>query len=176
MILVDSEVLVALVNRTDRRHLACVEALQALRQPLATAWPVLTAALTSTDGLPAAQGAILEMVARGAVRLAPLDQQDAPRLRQLMAKPRRNPMSLAHAALVRIAERDGFDTAFTLVPAQFAAYRIGGRRHFGCCRKSRPRHVGRHVRPVAAGDRDERPGLRSVFGLGWVARFERYLT
>ncbi len=126
----DSDVLVALVNRTDRRHLACVEALQALRQPLATAWPVLAAALTSTDGFPAAQGAILEMVARGAVRLVPLGQQDAPRLRELMAKPRRNPMSLAHAALVRIAERDGLDTAFTLVPAQFATYRIGGRKPF----------------------------------------------
>jgi len=130
VILVDSDVLVALVNRTDRRHLACVEALQALRQPLATVWPVLAAALTSTHGFPAAQGAILEMVARGAVRLVPLGQQDAPRLRELMAKPRRNPMSIAHAALVRTAERDGLDTAFTLVPAQFATYRIRGRKPF----------------------------------------------
>jgi hypothetical protein len=81
-------------------------------------------------GFPAAQAAILEMVARGAVRLVPLGQEDAPRLRELMAKHRREPISLAHAALIRIAERDGCHTAFTLAGAQFAGYRIGTRGTF----------------------------------------------
>jgi predicted nucleic acid-binding protein len=130
VILVDSDALVALVNRRDREHRACVGALQALREPLGTVWPVLAAALTSTDGYPAAQAAILEMVARGAVRLLPLGQEDAPRLRELIAKQRPKPMSLAHAALIRVAERDGVDTALTLASAQFGAYRIAGRKTF----------------------------------------------
>jgi hypothetical protein len=106
-----------------------VEALRALREPLVTVWPVLAAALSSSDGLPAAQTAILEAVGRGAVRLLPLGQEDIPRLRELMTQRRRKPMSLAHAALIRVAEREGLDTAFTLAGAQLAAHRmIGGKK------------------------------------------------
>lgn len=130
MILVDSEVLVALVNRGHPRHRTCVETLRDLREPLATVWPVLADALTSTAAIPAAQVAILEMVARGALRLLALGQEDAPRLGELLTKRRRRQAapSLAHAALAHVARRDGAYTAFTLAPSQLAAVRRGGRK------------------------------------------------
>ncbi len=128
MILVDSDVLVALVDRGDRRHRSCVEALRTLREPLATVWPVLDAALTSVKGLPAAQSAILEMVARGAVRILPLGQKDVAGLRQVLTKPRRaGVLSVAHAALVLVAERDRVESVFTLAGAQLGRGRVRGR-------------------------------------------------
>ena len=127
MILVDSDVLVALVNRGHPRHRSCVATLRELRQPLATVWPVLGDALTSTTWSPAAQAAILEMVARGALRLLPLGQEDATRLQGLLTRTgrRRAAPSLAHAALAHVASRDGVGTAFTLAPA---ALRSAGRK------------------------------------------------
>ncbi len=128
MILVDSDVLVALVDRAHPRHPACVETLQGLRQPLGCVWPVLAAAITSCHGFAPAQAAILEMVARGAVGLLPLGLEDAPRLRELLAKRRPRPLSLAHAALVRVAERDGLDTVFTLAADELGGLTTRGKR------------------------------------------------
>lgn len=128
MILVDSDVLVALVDRGHRQHRSCVEILRTLREPLATVWPALDGALDATQGLPAAQAAILEMVTRGAVRLAPLGQEDAPGLRQLLTTPRRaGALRLAHAALVHVAQRDRARSVFTLSGARLARYRSGGK-------------------------------------------------
>ena len=50
----------------------------------------------------------------GALTLAPLDESDAPRLRELMEKYRDLPMDLADAALVRIAEREDLTRIFTI--------------------------------------------------------------
>jgi predicted nucleic acid-binding protein len=152
VILVDSDVLVALVNRSDRRHRACVEALRALREPLGTVWPVLMTALTSAEALPAAQAAILEMLSRGALTLLAFGQDDVPRLRELMAKRRRKQISVARAALIRVAERDGCDTVFTLAAGEFAAHRIGGRRRLRLLPK-----VGAAARGTSRGTRRVAP-------------------
>jgi predicted nucleic acid-binding protein len=129
VILVDSDVLLALVDRGHRQHHACVEALRTLREPLATIWPVLGAALTSSDGLPAAQSAILEMIGRGAVRLLPLGADEAPAVAALLTKRHRKPCSFAHAALAFVAQRDRLRSVFTLAGAPLvAAWPAGGKR------------------------------------------------
>jgi predicted nucleic acid-binding protein len=70
------------------------------------------------------------MVEAGPIRLAPLDDDDVPRLRELMAKYRDLPMDLADAALVHVAERDGYRRIFTLDRRDFEVYRVAGRERF----------------------------------------------
>jgi hypothetical protein len=69
--------------------------------------------------------ALWAMVESGPIRLAPLDDDDVPRVRELMAKYRDLPMDLADAAPVHVAERDGLRQRPASAPA---ANRSWGRR------------------------------------------------
>jgi predicted nucleic acid-binding protein len=122
--------LVALVDADDQYHTRCVAALQALREPLATIWPACTEAIYLLTGLTKAHEAIWEMITRGSVRLLPIDLEDVPRIRELMRKYADRPMDLADAALVRVAEREGIRTIFTVDAKDFSAYRLHGRLRF----------------------------------------------
>ncbi len=120
--LIDAGPLIALIRRADRDHQVCVDAAARLRGPLVTTWPALTEAV-HVLGAQREQDAVLEMVERGAVAIAPLDRADIPRVRQLMRKYASQPMDLADATLVRVAERDGLHQIFTL-DSDFGVYRI----------------------------------------------------
>ena len=122
-VLVDAGPLVALLDRGDAHHPACRRALQAIRDPLATVWPALTEAMYLLGFSWEAQSALWEMVETETLRLLPLDQRDAPRMRELMQKYRDLPMDLADAALVRVAERENLRRIFTLDRRDFALYR-----------------------------------------------------
>lgn len=126
--LVDAGPLIALLDRGDGAHDACVEALQAVRRPLLTVWPAFTEAMYLLRGSWAAQKALWSRVETGALTIASLDEGDATRMRQLMEKYRDLPMDLADAALVRVAEREGFSDVFTLDRRHFSLYRAGRRR------------------------------------------------
>lgn len=76
----------------------------------------------------AAQKALWSRVETGALTILPLDENDAPRMRELMEKYRDLPMDLADAALVRVAEREGLHDVFTLDRRRFTLYRAGRRR------------------------------------------------
>jgi predicted nucleic acid-binding protein len=77
-----------------------------------------------------AQKALWSRLETGALSLAPLDEGDAARMRELMEKYRDLPMDLADAALVRVAERDARSQIFTLDRTHFSVYRAGRRRRF----------------------------------------------
>ena len=128
--LVDAGPLVALLDRGDAAHEACVTALRTLRDPLITVWPAFTEAMYLLSGSWSAQKALWSRVETGALALAPLDEQDAPRIRELMEKYRDLPMDLADAALVRVAERESLTAIFTLDRKHFSIYRPGRRRRF----------------------------------------------
>ena len=130
MILVDAGPLVALMDRRDQHHSACVEALRSIKVRMVTTWPVITEAMYLLIDLPVAQQGLWEMLERRVVRLLPLDDSDVPRMRELMGKYANRPMDLADASLVRLAERDGLDTVFTVNRADFQVYRRSGRRTF----------------------------------------------
>lgn len=130
MILVDAGPLVALVDSSDRHHRACREALPGIREPLGTVWPVVSEAMYMLLDLPEGQRAVWEMIQRGALALLPLDLDDVPRIRELMTKYGDQPMDLADAALVRVAERDNVRRVFTVDRRDFQVYRIHGRRRF----------------------------------------------
>jgi len=70
-----------------------------------------------------AQDALWEMIDSGALTLFSLDSGDVPRMRELMRKYRDLPMDAAHAALVRIGEREGIRWIFTIDRRDFLVYR-----------------------------------------------------
>jgi uncharacterized protein len=123
VILLDTGPLVALVNRSDAWHEHCVTMSKTFRDPLLTVWPAVTEAVFLVRKSVVAQSDILEMIGRGAVRLAELDISDFPPIRQLIVKYRDLPMDLADAALVRVAERERIRTIFTLDRHDFEIYR-----------------------------------------------------
>jgi predicted nucleic acid-binding protein len=129
-ILVDAGPLVAVLDRDDAHHEACVAALRTIRDPLVTVWPALTEAMYLLGFAWERQRALWEMIETDILRLLPLDHVDAPRMRALMEKYRDLPMDLADAALVRIAERDKIYRVFTLDRRHFGAYRAAGARRF----------------------------------------------
>jgi predicted nucleic acid-binding protein len=130
LILVDAGPLVAIVDADDQHHRRCVGALRGLDRRLGTVWPAVTEALYRLQDVPGGPDVVLEMLQRRAVGLVPLDETDVPRIRELMAKYRDQPMDLADAALVRVAEREGVDTVFTVDRRDFGVYRMGKRKPF----------------------------------------------
>jgi predicted nucleic acid-binding protein len=128
-VLVDAGPLVAILDADDAFHEACVATLRDIREPMITVWPALTEA-THLVGSNEARDRLLEIVEQGGLRIAPLDSRDVPRMRALMQKYRDRPMDLTDAALVRVGERDGFQTVFTIDRTDFTAYRLHGTRRF----------------------------------------------
>ena len=128
MILVDAGPLIALVDADDHHHRTCARSFADVRETLGNVWPVLTEALFQVGDVRGGPTAIWKLIERGAVRLLPLDEEDVPRIRELMEKYADLPMDLADAALVRVAERDGLRTVFTVDRRDFTVYRLKGGR------------------------------------------------
>jgi len=127
--LVDTGPLVALLDRSDAAHEACVAALRNLKIPLLTAWPVIVEAMYLLgDWEP--QHALWLWIENESLQLASLGRDDVPRMRELMAKYRDHPMDLADAALVRVGERERIRRVFTLDRGDFETYRLFGREQF----------------------------------------------
>jgi len=122
-VLVDTGPLVALLDRSDPYHIACQETLSSLDDSLVTVWPVMTEAMYMLRAYWQAQDALWEMIDMGAVEIMPLGIEDLPRMRELMRKYRDQPMDLADAALVRVAERERLRRIFTLDRRDFQIYR-----------------------------------------------------
>jgi uncharacterized protein len=125
-VLVDAGPLVALIDRGDEHHARCVETLRDIRDPLITVWPAFTEAMYLLGSSWQAQAALWEMVESEAVELRQLEEDDLPRMAELMGKYRDLPMDLADAALVRLAERDHLRQVFTLDQRDFRVYRPAG--------------------------------------------------
>ncbi len=123
MVIVDAGPLVALIHVDDNNHTACKSTLRGLTQSMATVWPAFTEAMYLLGFSWKAQDSLWEMLHRRVLTLLPLDDADAPRIRELMHKYRDLPMDLADAAIVRVAERERLRTVFTLDRKDFSVYR-----------------------------------------------------
>ena len=123
MILVDAGPLIALIHADDRHHEHCVAAFRDVTEPLGTVWSVLTEVMYLLNFSRKAQEALWEMLERGVVALLPMENEELPRMRELMKKYRDLPMDLADAALVAVAERERIRRIFTLDRRDFEVYR-----------------------------------------------------
>jgi predicted nucleic acid-binding protein len=125
--LIDAGPMVAIVDCDDQHHAECVETCRRLPETFGTVWPALTEAMHLLKDVPGGQEALWEMLARGAFQLMPLNFDDIPRIRELMRKYADQPMDLADAALLRVAEREGIHAIFTVDKKDFGVYRLHGK-------------------------------------------------
>jgi len=126
-VLVDTGPLVAVLDRSDRHHAACVATLRDIRAPLISVWPVLTEASHLLAPFPQAQDELLGLVLDGALRIESVLETDIGRMRQFMLKYRDLPMDLADAALLSVAERLEVRSVFTTDRRDFSLYRTKSR-------------------------------------------------
>ena len=122
----DSGPLVAFYDRKDSWHVWVHDQMEALPPPLLTTEPVLTEAcflLQRGTGNPAV---ILRAVQRGILRIALNVEAEAASLETLLNRYADQPMSLADASLVRLAELHRESRVFTL-DRDFRQYRRHGR-------------------------------------------------
>lgn len=129
-VLVDAGPLVALLDRSDEHHRRVRDVLAEIREPLLTVWPPVVEAMYLLSFSPKAQDTLWEMLETGLVNLLPLDSSDVHRMRELMEKYSDQPMDMADAALVHVAEREGLRRVLTLDRRDFSVYRPARRGAF----------------------------------------------
>jgi uncharacterized protein len=129
-VLVDAGPLVALIEPTDHHHDEAVAALKAMKEPLVTVWPAFTEAMYLLSQSERSQDALWGMVESGGIDFVDVTADDVPRMRELMRTYRDQPMDLADAALVSVAEREGLPRIFTFDRRHFGVYRINRRTRF----------------------------------------------
>ena len=130
MTLTDAGPLIALIDAGEPDHDRCRITIEQLELPLLTSWPAFTEAidlLGRAAGWPGQQ-ALWKLITRDALRISELDQPLALRCAELMERYRDDPMDLADASLVAIAEARNLRLIFTL-DDHFRFYRLSNRRH-----------------------------------------------
>jgi predicted nucleic acid-binding protein len=122
IILVDTGVLIALIDPDTREHQWAQDRAKRLPQPFQTSEPVLTEAafVLARDGFDADE--LFALAEAGVIRVGLRFEDERAVLRELMARYRDVPMSLADATLVRLAELNDDSSVFTL-DADFRIYR-----------------------------------------------------
>ncbi|MBV9678415.1 MAG: PIN domain-containing protein [Acidobacteriaceae bacterium] len=128
--LIDTGAILALLDRTDRWHQACVEAFRQLRLPLLTSEAVLTELFHLVGDSRQEIEAAWAFVRSGALLQAKIEHEELPLLHYLMLRYADRPMDFADATLVHLAKRESFSTILTVDFADFETYRIEGKRRF----------------------------------------------
>lgn len=136
--LIDTGAIVAVLDRDDRWHGPCVEALAGLRLPLVTSAAVLAEVFHLVGNDRREVTAAWRFLRSGAVTVAPVADGDLPDLEDLMARYHDRPMDFADATLVHLARREEITTVFTVDHNDFETYRIDGRRRFRVVPARRP--------------------------------------
>jgi predicted nucleic acid-binding protein len=123
MILLDTGPIVAFFDASDHYHLACIELLKTVNEPLVTTWPVLTEAFYLLGFSWKAQDNLWEFILRGGVDILSLNDSQQDRCRQLMEKYSDLPMDLADGTLVVLAESQKIKKVFTLDHKDFKMFK-----------------------------------------------------
>ncbi len=128
-VLLDTGVVVALLDRSERNHVACVEVVTALAAPLVTCEAVIAEACYLLRRLRGAPDAVLANVERGVFQLPFRLDADVGAIRVLMKRYASVPMDLADACLVHMADMLETGAILTL-DSDFGVYRWRRRRSF----------------------------------------------
>lgn len=132
MILTDAGPLVAIFDRGEEHHHACVDCLAEVAGPMLTTWPAFTEAmyLLGEAGGWRAQESLWRLVEQEDLEIAEQSPGHCTRIAGLMEEYRDRPIDLADASLVVLAEDRGLSDIFTLDHVDFAVYRMKRRKAF----------------------------------------------
>lgn len=128
-VLLDSGVIVALLDRSERRHADCVEALEAVHGPLVTCEPVIAEACYLTRSLRGAPEAILQNIADGTFQIPLQLSRCATPIQRILTKYSDQDIDFADAFLIHLASELGTGAILTL-DSDFKVYRWGKNRSF----------------------------------------------
>jgi len=127
--LIDTGAFLALVDRTDKWHSACLETLNQIRLPLLTSEAVLTEVFHLVGNNHRHSESAWKFIRSGAVVMTAIAHKELPLLHELMTR-YSDRMDFADATLVHLASRESLSTIFTIDFADFETYRIDGRKRF----------------------------------------------
>ena len=136
--LIDTGAILALLDRTDRWHNVCVDAFRQLRLPLLTSTAVLTEVFHLVGDTRSEMEAAWRFVRSGALVLGTIEDAELAHLHSLMSRYWDRPMDFADASLVYLAKRESLSVILTVDHADFATYRIEGKRQFRVFPSHRP--------------------------------------
>jgi predicted nucleic acid-binding protein len=128
-ILLDTGVIVALLDRAESQHAACAKAVRESSSPLVTCEAVIAESCYLLRGLAGAADAILENVRTGVFQIPFQLTQAAAPLQRLFRRYRDREMDLADACLVHLAGELGTGDILTL-DRDFEIYRWGTNKPF----------------------------------------------
>lgn len=128
--LIDTGAIIALLDRRDEWHDSCVEAFQQLRVPLITSQAVLTELFHLIGDTRGEMDAAWKFIRSGVIAVSTIEHTELPFLHALMSRDWDRPMDYADATLVYLAKRESLSAVLTVDHADFATYRIDGKRQF----------------------------------------------
>jgi uncharacterized protein len=128
--LLDTGVLVALLDRSEKNHERCVAFFKGLKGELLTTEPVLTETLWLLGSSIKAQQTCIDFLIKGGATLVPQSKESLSRASVLMEKYKDVPMDFADATLVSLAEETNAVEILTLDRRGFCTYRIRGKTAF----------------------------------------------
>lgn len=128
-VLLDTGVIVALLDRSEKFHQSCAAILQDLRVPLVTCEAVIAESCYLLRNLPRAAETVIENVEAAIFQIPYQLSQDAVATKQCLRKYRDHNIDLADACLIRLA--DQFETPDILtLDKDFQIYRWGRNKPF----------------------------------------------
>jgi len=128
-VLLDTGVIVALLDRSERLHEACAEAVRELEAPLITCEAVIAESCYLLQNLAGAAEAVIENVASEIFQVPLQLSREAAGVKQILRKYRDRQIDLADACLIRLADEFGTADILTL-DQDFAVYRWGRNKAF----------------------------------------------
>jgi len=128
--LIDTGAILALINRRDSWHAACLEAYEQAQLPLLTSEAVLTETLHLSQRHLRQIRPVWTLVRSGAIQMLTIDNEELPFIQKLMEDYADCPMDFADATLVHLAAREGISTILTIDRDDFSTYRLPGRKKF----------------------------------------------
>lgn len=130
-VLLDASVIVALFDRSERRHRDCVTAVETLDSALVTCEAVISESCYLLRGLPGASETVLDNVDRGVFKVPFQLSQSVGPVRSILRKYRDVPADFADACLIHLADQLNTGDILTL-DQDFRTYRW---------RKTKPFHL-----------------------------------
>lgn len=136
--LIDTGAILAILLERDKWHEPCQNAFRQLRFPLLTSEAVLTELFHLAGKSRMETETAWDFVRSGAVVVGTIEDSEMSQLRSLMLKYSDRPMDFADATLVHLANRESLSTILTVDQADFATYRLAGKRRFQVLPLDRP--------------------------------------
>jgi predicted nucleic acid-binding protein len=128
--LIDTGAIIALLDRNDRWHSRCADAIRQLRLPLLTSEAVLTELFHLIGDTCYEVDAAWKFIRSGALVLGAIEDAEMGQLQILMSRYRDRTMDFTDSTLVFLAKRESIATILTVDHADFETYRIEGKRRF----------------------------------------------